>query len=154
MPEAAAQVAPRGEDYSAFTAKTRALHRSAELASDAGDASDRYADRSIVCRVQRAKAHLDDCFALAGGRHKLYLSLDDSLRRTANRAFFEKLWVQPDADTIDGDPGQPFTVLFNRDIHALARTRPEGERRTRTGNVAGLNNELPVGPVGIEFPPR
>lgn len=32
----------------------------------------------------QAKAHLDDCLTLAGNCHKLYMSLDDSLRRTCN----------------------------------------------------------------------
>lgn len=71
-----------------------------------------------------------------------------------NQAFFTKLWVRRDSDTIDGDPGQPFNVLFNPDIHALAldRQRPESERRTQTGSVAGLNNELLVGAEGLEPP--
>ena len=51
------------------------------------------------------------------------MSIDDSLRRIANQAFSTKLWVRPDSDTIDGEPGQPFNALFNPDIHALALDR-------------------------------
>ncbi len=38
----------------------------------------------------RAKAHLDDCLALAGDTHTIYMSMDDSLRRTCRRAFFDR----------------------------------------------------------------
>ncbi|WGT48326.1 hypothetical protein [Tessaracoccus lacteus] len=35
----------------------------------------------------QAKAHLEDCLALAGDCHAIYMSIDDSLRRLANQAF-------------------------------------------------------------------
>lgn len=47
----------------------------------------------------QAKAHLDDCLALAGDCHEIHLSIDDSLRRLTNQAFFDKL-VITDADTV------------------------------------------------------
>jgi hypothetical protein len=40
---------------------------------------------------EQAKSHLDDCLALAGDMHAIYMSIDDSLRRIANQAFFDKL---------------------------------------------------------------
>lgn len=52
----------------------------------------------------QARAHLDDCLTLAGNCHDLYTSIDDSLRRIANQAFFDKLFVQPDSATIEGPP--------------------------------------------------
>ena len=89
----------------------------------------------------RAKAHLDDCLALAGDCHALYLSLDDSLRRTANQAFFDKLYVTTE-DQIDGQPGEPFNVFFNPDVQRLAlRPEAEDESGTQTSFVVGLNNE-------------
>ena len=44
----------------------------------------------------QAKAHLDDCLTLAGNCHQLYMSIDDPLRRIANQAFFDRLYIQPD----------------------------------------------------------
>lgn len=76
---------------------------------------------------EQSKAHLDDCLALAGDCHKLYMSIDDSLRRICNQAFFGKIWVRPDSDTVEGEPGQPFNVLFRpRSPHA--RPGPRGPR--------------------------
>lgn len=53
---------------------------------------------------EQAKAQLDDCLTLAGDWHAIYMSIDDSLRRLANRAFFDKLTVTGE-DTIDGLAG-------------------------------------------------
>ncbi len=101
----------------------------------------------------QAKAHLEDCLALAGDCHAIYMSIDDSLRRLANQAFFDKLIVRPD-DTVDGQPGEPFNILFNPDIQrtALARQRATAESGPQTGNVAGLNNDDLVGAEGLEPP--
>ncbi len=100
---------------------------------------------------ERAKAHLDDCLALAGDMHAIYMSIDDSLRRTANQAFFDKLIVHDD-DTIDGDPGVPFNVFFNPDVQTLAVRRQgrTAESGTQTGDVVGLNNDLLVDLAGLE----
>lgn len=100
---------------------------------------------------EQAKAHLDDCLALAGDMHAIYMSIADSLRRIANQAFFDKLIVLDD-DTIDGDPGVPFNVFFNPDVQTLAvrhqgRTAKSG---TQTGDVVGLNNDLLVEHRGLE----
>lgn len=40
-----------------------------------------------------ASAHLDDCLALGRDCYKLYMIIDDSLRRIANQAFFDKLYL-------------------------------------------------------------
>lgn len=70
-----------------------------------------------------------------------YLSIDDSLRRSANQAFFDKLYVTAD-DQIDGQPGEPFNVLFNADVQRLAlRPEAEDESGTQTSSVVGLNDE-------------
>ena len=85
--------------------------------------------------------------------HAIYMSIDDSLRRIANQAFFDKLIVLDD-DTIDGEPGIPFDVFFNPDVQTLA-ARQKGrtaESGTQTGDVAGLNNDLLVGAEGLEPP--
>ena len=90
----------------------------------------------------QAKAHLEDCLTLAGDCHAIYMSIDDSLRRLANQAFFDKLIVMPD-DTVDGQPGEPFNILFNPDVQraALARQQAATESGPQTGNVVGLNND-------------
>ncbi|MFT8638114.1 MAG: recombinase zinc beta ribbon domain-containing protein, partial [Pseudoclavibacter sp.] len=96
----------------------------------------------------QAKAHLDDCLALAGNCHKLYMSLDDSLRRTCNQAFFDKLYVMPD-DRIEGQIGEPFSIFFDPGVQKLAlRRKAEGESGTQTSSVARLNNDLLVGLTG------
>ncbi|GAA1813660.1 hypothetical protein GCM10009713_23810 [Brevibacterium celere] len=100
---------------------------------------------------EQARAHLDDCLALAGDAHAIYMSVDDSLRRIANQAFFERLTVADD-NGIDGEPGTPFNILFDQDVQAtaLAAQAAGGVQAAQTGNVARLNDELLVGPVGIE----
>ncbi|MQA11596.1 MAG: hypothetical protein GEU98_24215 [Pseudonocardiaceae bacterium] len=100
---------------------------------------------------EQAKAHLDDCLALAGDMHAIYMSIDDSLRRIANQAFFDKLIIHDD-DTINGEPGVPFNVFFNPDVQHLA-VRHQGrtaECGTQTGDVVGLNNDLLVELTGFE----
>lgn len=100
---------------------------------------------------EQAKAHLDDCLALAGDCHAIYMSIDDSLRRIANQAFFEKL-ILTEENTVDGQPGPPFNVFFDPEAQAtaVARQGQTVESGTQTGNVVGLNNDLWVGPAGIE----
>ncbi|MFD2674399.1 hypothetical protein [Gulosibacter bifidus] len=53
---------------------------------------------------EQAQAHIDDCLVLVGGCHAIYMSIDDSLRRIANQAIFDKLIVLPE-DGIVGEPG-------------------------------------------------
>lgn len=55
-------------------------------------------------------------------------------------------------DTVDGQPGEPFNILFNPDVQraALARQQGAAESGPQTGNVVGLNNDDLVGPAGIE----
>ncbi|RGE17956.1 hypothetical protein D1J51_15210 [Leucobacter sp. wl10] len=94
---------------------------------------------------EQARAHLDDCLALAGDAHAIYTSLDDSLRRIANQASFERLTIT-DVGGIDAEPGEPFDFLFNPAVHAtaLAMQGAGGIQAGQTGNVASLNNELLV----------
>lgn len=75
-----------------------------------------------------ASAHLDDCLALGRDCYKLYMSIDDSLQRITNQAFFDH-GVQ--------------TIAARHEGRAA-------ESRSQTGNVAGLNNDLLVGPAGLE----
>ena len=100
----------------------------------------------------QAKAHLEDCLTLAGNCHQLYMSIDDSLQRIANQAFFDKLIVTDD-DAIHGEPGVPFNVFLDRDVQTLA-VRQQGrtaESGTQTGDVVGLNNDLLVEPRRFEL---
>jgi len=80
------------------------------------------------------------------------LSGDDSLRRTANQAFFDKLYAYVTTDDqIDGQPGEPFNVLFNPDVQRLAlRPKAEDESGTQTSSVVGLNDEHWVEVAGVE----
>ena len=100
----------------------------------------------------QAKAHLHGCLGLAGDCHAIYVSIDDSLRRLANQAFFDKLIVMPD-DTVNGQPGEPFNILFNPDVQrtALARQQATTESGHQTGNVVGLNNDDLVGDTRLEL---
>lgn len=79
------------------------------------------------------------------------MSLDDSMRRFANQAFFGRLTVTDD-DAIDGQPGTPFDVLFNPQIHNTAAIRQAGTAKSRikTENVAGLKNDALVDPRRLE----
>lgn len=98
----------------------------------------------------QAKAHLDDCLTLVGNCHQLYMSLDNSLRRIANQAFFDKLYVQED-NHIEGRLGEPFNILTDPDIQRLAlRYKSENKSGNQTQFVASLNNEQRVPPVGLE----
>lgn len=98
----------------------------------------------------RARAHLDDCLALAGDCHAIYMSIDDSLRRLANQAFFDKLIVTGE-DTIDGQPGEPFNILFDPGVQRIALDRQrQAESGRQTGNVVGLNNDVMVETRGFE----
>ena len=83
--------------------------------------------------------------------HAIYMSIDDSLRRIANQAFFERLVVTDD-DAIDADPGVPFDALFNPEVQATALSRQTagGNGTDQTGNVAGLNNDSLVPSAGFE----
>lgn len=100
---------------------------------------------------EQTRAHLDDCLALAGDMHAIYMNVDDSLRRIANQAFFEKITLRGE-DDITGHPGPPFDAFLNPEVHALAlrREQQRAEGRTQTGDVVGLNNDLLVGPAGLE----
>ena len=103
----------------------------------------------------QARAHLEDCLALAGNAHAIYMSLDDSLRRICNQAFFDRINVYEveNTDTVDADAGEPFDTLFHPALHAEAlayEARRQAGDDTLPDHVAGLNIEHWVGPAGIE----
>lgn len=105
---------------------------------------------------EAAKAHLDDCLALAGDCHAIYMSIDDSLRRIANQAFFEHTYVS-EIDTIDRELAEPFDALFNPAVQAEALDRQAtqaagSEAPDRSSHVEGLNKRTPGGPGGIRTP--
>ena len=77
--------------------------------------------------------------------------VDDSLRRIADQAYFDKLIVTDD-DTIHSEPGVPLNVFAKPDVQTVV-IRQQGrtaESGTQTGNVAGLKNDLLVELRGIE----
>ncbi|OFT24869.1 hypothetical protein HMPREF3172_09710 [Brevibacterium sp. HMSC08F02] len=55
-----------------------------------------------------ASAHLDDCLALGRDCYKLCMSIDDSLRRIAKQAFFDRLYLSEEG-TVIGEPGNRST---------------------------------------------
>ena len=63
-------------------------------------------------RPVHARGNPGDC-------HASYISIDDSLRRIANQALFDKLIVLP-KDCIAGEPGEPFNAFFNPEVQTLA----------------------------------
>ena len=102
---------------------------------------------------EQAQAHIDDCLALAGDCHAIYMSIDESPRLISNQTFFDRLIVLP-KDGVIGEPGEPFNALFNpevqtRAVHYKERTAESGPQ---TADVGGLNNDLLVGPEGLEPP--
>ncbi len=103
----------------------------------------------------QAKAHLEGCLALAGNAHAIYMSLDDSLRRICDQAFFERINISEVEDTgiVDAQHGEPFDALFDPALQAEALTsdrRPQAGLDAPTGHVAGLSIQHWVGPVGLE----
>ncbi len=66
--------------------------------------------------------------------HAIYMSVEDSLRRIANQAFFEKITLTSE-DDMTGHPGPPFDVFLNPEVHALAlrceQQRAEGRTQNR-----------------------
>jgi hypothetical protein len=103
----------------------------------------------------QAKAHLQDCLALAGNAHAIYMSLDDSLRRICNQGFFERIKVYEvdGADTVEAEPGEPLDVLFDAELHAEALAYDaalQAGSDAQPAHVAGLNIQHWVGPTGIE----
>jgi hypothetical protein len=97
----------------------------------------------------QAKAHLEDCLALAGNAHAIYMSIDDSLRRVANQAFFERIHIYeiaPRTDEASAEHGEPFDILFNPDVQTEALRRQAciaNGQSPDTQGVNGLNNVVP-----------
>lgn len=100
---------------------------------------------------EQTQARVKDRLVLAGDCSAIYMSIDDSLRRTANQAFFDKLYIT-EADAIDGEAGEPFDTLFNPEVQAtaLARQTAGGNGTDQAANVAGLNKDQLVPPPGFE----
>ena len=73
------------------------------------------------------------------------MSIDDSLRRIANQAFFDKLIVLPE-DGIIGELGEPFDAPFNPDVQTrgVRFTERTAESGPQTADVDGLNNDAVV----------
>lgn len=61
------------------------------------------------------------------GCHAIHISNDDSLRRTANQAFFDKLYIT-ETDAVDSEAGEPFGILFNWEVQSTALRRTQGGR--------------------------
>ncbi|CEI28254.1 Recombinase [Propionibacterium freudenreichii] len=102
----------------------------------------------------QAKAHLEDCLALAGNAHAIYMSIDDSLRRICNQSFFERINVYEidDTDTVLADHGEPFDILFDPALHAeaLAYEQRQQEGDAQPPHVEGLNIQHWVEHRGFE----
>jgi len=114
------------------TEQDRIARRTAHLDAriDAGDSE-----------YDQARAHLEDCLALAGNCHAIYMSIDDSLRRIANQAFFERILITDDDDTINAEPGTPFDALFSPEVQAHALITQDHNKKVdvQTLGDEGLN---------------
>ncbi|RCV49366.1 hypothetical protein [Marinitenerispora sediminis] len=83
------------------------------------------------------------------------MSIDDSLRRICNQAFFDRINVDQldGGDIVDANSGEPLDTLLDPSVHAAALTY---EARLRAGedvkpaDAAGLNIPSMVGHQGIE----
>lgn len=85
------------------------------------------------------------------------MSLDDSLRRICNQAFFERINVYEvdGADIADAEPGEPFDVLLDTELHAEALAYDaalQAGSDAQPAHIAGLNIRHRVGPEGLEPP--
>ena len=103
----------------------------------------------------QAKAHLEDCLTLAGNAHAIYMSLDDSLRRICNQAFFDRINVYEfdGADIVAADHGEPFDALFDPALHADALAYDQALQAgsdAQTALVGSLSIQRWVGPAGFE----
>ena len=78
------------------------------------------------------------------------MSIDDSLRRIANQALFDKLIVTP--DEASRRARRRFNIFFDLAVQQLAvrRQGQNAESGPQTAYVGGLNNDLLVEPRGIE----
>ena len=86
------------------------------------------------------KKHLEDTLELIGNCHKAYKSAPDSVRRSFNQAFFEKVYVSPNKTdgtkvVISADLHEPFLTLTKS--HDLFQDR-------------GFSHGHLVGAVGFE----
>lgn len=83
------------------------------------------------------------------------MSIDDSLRRICNQAFFLSLHVYEieNVDTVTAEPGEPFDSLLDPNLHAAAlayEARLQAGEDVKPADVAWLNIDTWVGPTGIE----
>ena len=87
--------------------------------------------------------------------HAIYMSIDDSLRRICNQAFFERIHVYEieNADIVRAEHGEPFDALLDPNLHAAALAYQASVRAgedVKPADVASLNIDYWVGPVGLE----
>jgi len=73
----------------------------------------------VTSEFDQANAHLNEYLALAGDCHKLYMSIDDSLRRICNQAFCEKIASSPTPAPSRTSQYSPFNMLFRPEAHTL-----------------------------------
>lgn len=76
--------------------------------------------------------------------NSITMSIDDSLRRNRNQAFFEGIhaYEVENTDRVEAEPGEPFDTLLNPNAHAVAlayeaRLRASGD--VKPADVASLN---------------
>src|SRR5690625_7916622 len=77
------------------------------------------------------------------------MSIDDSLRRIANQAFFDKLYLSEEG-TVTGEPGEPFNAFFDPGVQPIA-ARHEGraaESGSPPGGVVGVDDDVQGGAAG------
>lgn len=88
--------------------------------------------------------------------HTIYMSIDDSLRRICNQAFFERIHVYEieNADTVRAEHGEPFDALLDPNLHAAAlayQASVHAGEDLKPADVASLNIDYWVGDTRLEL---
>lgn len=85
-----------------------------------------------------SKAHRQACLALTGNAHGIYMSLDDSLRRICNQAFFARINIHEveDTDFVDAQDGEL------RRVRSRAPGRSTDPRPAATSGVGLLKPDM------------
>ena len=88
--------------------------------------------------------------------HAIYMSIDDSLRRICNQAFFERIHVYEieNTDIVTAKPGEPFDALLAPNLHAAAlayQTSVRAGKDVKPADVASLNIDYWVGDTRLEL---
>ncbi len=92
---------------------------------------------------------LDQALAIGQDCHRAFLAAGPKIRRLMNQAFFERLFISDDQDTVRSELAEPFAILLGEELTAEVETALATEaknRRPTTGRRAS--------PPGQSLTPR